>query len=310
MSLRIQTNVEAANAHRYLTQTSDMLSKSMEKLSSGYRINRAADDAAGLAISEKLKAQIGGLDQAQRNAQDAVCLVQTAEGAMAEVHSMLQRVRDLAVQFNNGTLSSTDKASITAEVAQLCAEISTIGANTTFNGIALLDRHDRDHVPGRRRGRRDPDDQQHAAVRLGLGLPGRLGDLQLLRPSVTLASIDTAIQNVSNARRTFGSVQNRLEHTLNNLSNLRGEPDRRQQPHRGCGHGVGDGQLHQAEHPAAGRYRDALAGQPAAAVGALAPARIAQPTWGWSHGLVSASAEAGPFSLSAAGPERGRSGVP
>ena len=110
MSLRIQTNVEAANAHRYLTQTSSQLSKSMEKLSSGYRINRAADDAAGLAISQKLQAQIGGLDQAQRNAQDGVSLVQTAEGAMAEVHSMLQRVRDLAVQFNNGTLSTSDKA--------------------------------------------------------------------------------------------------------------------------------------------------------------------------------------------------------
>src|ERR1700761_3096243 len=138
MSLRIQHNIEALDAHRQLQSTDDRLSKAMEQLSSGYRINRAADDAAGLAISEKLKAQIGGLDQAQRNAQDAVSLVQTAEGAMAEVHSMLQRVRDLAVQFNNGTLSTSDKASITAEVAQLCAEISAVGANTTFNGIALL----------------------------------------------------------------------------------------------------------------------------------------------------------------------------
>src|SRR6201995_3766827 len=138
MSLRIQTNIEAYDAHRNLVNTENQLSDSMQKLSSGFRINKAADDAAGLAISEKLKAQIGGLDQAQRNAQDAVSLVQTAEGAMAEVHSMLQRVRHLAVQFNNDTLSTTDKASITAEVAQLCAEISTIGANTTFNGIALL----------------------------------------------------------------------------------------------------------------------------------------------------------------------------
>src|SRR3954449_4587015 len=114
MSLRIQTNVEAFNAHRNLQGTQNKLAMSMERLSSGYRINRAADDAAGLAISERLKAQIGGLDQSQRNAQDAVSLTQTAEGAMAEVHSMLQRVRDLAVQFNNGTLSTTDKASITA----------------------------------------------------------------------------------------------------------------------------------------------------------------------------------------------------
>src|SRR5215217_8656088 len=113
------------------------MGKAMERLSSGYRINRAADDAAGLAISEKLRAQIGGLGQAQRNAQDAISLVQTAEGAMAEVHSMLQRVRDLAVQYNNGTLSTADRAAITAEVAQLCAEIARIGSDTKFNGIDL-----------------------------------------------------------------------------------------------------------------------------------------------------------------------------
>src|SRR5712691_10370894 len=116
MSLRIQNNIEAFNAHRRLEETSMKLSKSMERLSSGYRINRASDDAAGLAISEKLRAEIGGLDQAQRNTQDAVSMVQTAEGAMAEVHSMLQRVRELAVEYNNGTLSASDKASITGEV--------------------------------------------------------------------------------------------------------------------------------------------------------------------------------------------------
>src|ERR671928_711671 len=116
MSLRINTNVEAFNAHRQLVATTSKMGKAMERLSSGYRINRAADDAAGLAISEKLRAQIGGLEQAQRNTQDAVSLVQTAEGAMNEVHSMLQRVRDLAVQFNNGTLATAEKAAITAEV--------------------------------------------------------------------------------------------------------------------------------------------------------------------------------------------------
>src|ERR1700741_3170161 len=119
MSLRIQSNPEAMNAHRMLTQNSDKLQKSMERLSSGFRINKAADDAAGLAISEKLRAQVGGLQQAQRNAQDAVSLVQTAEGSLTEVHAMLQRTRDLAVQFANGTLSTSDKAAITAEVAQL-----------------------------------------------------------------------------------------------------------------------------------------------------------------------------------------------
>src|ERR671926_1908264 len=126
MSLRIQNNVEAFNAHRNLAGTESKLATSMERLSSGYRINRAADDAAGLAISEKLQTQVGGLDQARRNAQDAVSLVQTAEGSMSEVQSMLQRVRDLAVQYNNGTLSASDKAAITNEVAQLCDEIGRI----------------------------------------------------------------------------------------------------------------------------------------------------------------------------------------
>src|ERR671929_1316577 len=115
MGLRIQTNVEALNAPRQPTATADKAAKAMEKLSSGYRISRAADDAAGLAISEKMEAQIGGLDQAQRNAQDGVSLVQTAEGALGEVHSMLQRVRDLKVQFNNDTLADEDKDSIAAE---------------------------------------------------------------------------------------------------------------------------------------------------------------------------------------------------
>ena len=112
MGLRIQNNIEAFNTHRQLTATATQASKSMEKLSSGYRINRAADDAAGLGISEKMRGQIGGLAQAQRNAQDGISLVQTAEGALDEVHSMLQRVRDLKVQFNNGTLDGDDKDAI------------------------------------------------------------------------------------------------------------------------------------------------------------------------------------------------------
>ena len=119
MSLRIQTDIEAMDAHRNLFNTSNAISQSMEKLGSGYRINKAADDAAGLAISEKLQTQVGDLEQAQRNAQDEVSLVQTAEGSMSEVQMMLQRVRELVVQYNNGTLSVSDKASITNEVAQL-----------------------------------------------------------------------------------------------------------------------------------------------------------------------------------------------
>jgi flagellin len=218
MSLRIQNNVEAFNAHRQLTGTGAKLSKSMEKLASGYRINRAADDSAGLAISEKLRAQIGGLGQAQRNAQDAVSLVQTAEGAMAEVHAMLQRVRDLAVQFNNGTLSTSDKASITGEVAQLCAEISTIGSNTKFNGIALLTGSTSITFQV---GAEDSQTLTVSAVALfGSGSSYKVdSSIFTFSGTVTLASIDAAIQNVADARSTFGSVQNRLEHTLNNLGN-------------------------------------------------------------------------------------------
>ena len=124
MSVRINTNIEALNAQRNLSTTAATFAKSVEKLSSGLRINRAADDAAGLAISQKLQAQVTGLNQAQRNAQDGVSMVQTAEGALNEVHSMLQRIRELAVQYKNGTLASTDKAAIVSEVNQLQSEIS------------------------------------------------------------------------------------------------------------------------------------------------------------------------------------------
>src|SRR4051795_7342678 len=138
MSLRINTNVEAFNAHRELEGTQTMLSKSMEKLSSGLRINRAADDAAGLAISEKMRAQIRGIARAHQNALDGISMVQTGEGALNEVHSILQRVRELAVQYNNGTLSTPDRAAITAEITQLSAEVSRIVSSTKFNGINLL----------------------------------------------------------------------------------------------------------------------------------------------------------------------------
>src|SRR3954449_8073571 len=138
MGLRIQNNIEAFNTHRQLTATASEASKSMEKLSSGYRINRAADDAAGLGISEKMRGQIGGLAQAQRNAQDGISLVQTAEGALSEVHSMLERVRDLKVQFNNGTLDNNDKTAIAAEVFEISKEVNDIVGQTKFNGTAVF----------------------------------------------------------------------------------------------------------------------------------------------------------------------------
>src|SRR5688572_21931772 len=138
MGLRINNNVEAFNAHRQLSATSEKLGKSMERLSSGYRINRAADDAAGLAISEKLRGQISGLAQAQRNAEDAISLVQTAEGSLTEVHAMLQRIRELAVQYKNGSLSGSDRTAIQAEVDQLASEVQRIGSQSEFNSIKLL----------------------------------------------------------------------------------------------------------------------------------------------------------------------------
>jgi len=137
--MRIYNNVNAVNAQRNLSITGFALAKSIEKLSSGLRINRAADDAAGLSISEKLRAQVKGIAQAQRNAQDGISMIQTAEGALNEVHSMLQRMRELAVQAANDTLTTEDRRAIDSELASLRTEIDAIVARTTFNGKSLLD---------------------------------------------------------------------------------------------------------------------------------------------------------------------------
>src|SRR3712207_3573103 len=140
MGLRVNNNIAAFNAYRNLSVTDGQMSKSLEKLSSGLRINRAADDAAGLSISEGLRAQIGGLKVAVRNAQDGVSVVQTAEGALTETHSILQRMRDLAVQAaNDGALSDTDKAKANEEFSALKSELDDIAKKTTFNGTELLD---------------------------------------------------------------------------------------------------------------------------------------------------------------------------
>jgi flagellin len=199
MSLRIQTNVEAFNAHRNLVSTSEGLAKSMERLSSGYRINRAADDAAGLAISERLRAQVKGIGQAQRNVQDAVSVVQTAEGALNEVHSMLQRTRELAVQFQNGSLSESDKTSIQSEINQLASEVEQIGEDTEFNGIKLLN--------------------EKATITFQVGAnDGEVISVSTISLETDIEEIDEAIEAVSSQRAEFGAVQNRLEHTLNNLA--------------------------------------------------------------------------------------------
>jgi flagellin len=208
MGLRIQNNVEAFNAHRQLTGTAGKAAKAMEKLSSGYRVNRAADDAAGLAISEKMRAQIGGLAQAQRNAQDGVSLVQTAEGALNEVHSMLGRIRDLKVQYDNGTLSTDDKTAISNEVTALKDEITAIGTETKFNGQALLTGTAFDFVVG---------SGGEKISTTGVTLSTDIGTIDITA-SAGLTDVDSAITKVSESRSKLGAVQNRLEHRLNNLA--------------------------------------------------------------------------------------------
>jgi flagellin len=214
MSLRINSNVEAFNAHRQLVGTSAKLQKSMERLSSGMRINRAADDAAGLAISERLRAQSTGLAQAQRNAQDAVSLVQTAEGSLNEVHAMLQRVRELAVQYKNGSLSSNDQLAIQSEVNQLASEIERIGSSAQFNGISLLNSATSITFQV---GANDGEVIAVATISLGAALGSLYSQLTTTGTS-DISEIDAAINAVSTQRAGFGAVQNRLEHTLNNLA--------------------------------------------------------------------------------------------
>jgi flagellin len=234
MGLRIQNNVEAFNAHRQLTQTSAKAAKAMERLSSGYRVNRASDDAAGLAISEKMRSQIGGLAQAQRNAADAVSLVQTAEGAMTTVHSMLQRVRDLVVQRENGTLDADDKSAINKEIVQLSNEVNDIRTKTTFNGIFLLQGDANGAAAGTPTtvtfqvgaGGTDTITANVANIGAGAGMTA-LGTVsaaatpaaaETAAAALTIANADAAIKEISTIRSDFGAVQNRLEHRLSNLA--------------------------------------------------------------------------------------------
>ena len=214
----VQHNLQAMNASRTLNITAGQAAKSTEKLSSGYKINRAADDAAGLSISERMRRQIRGLDRASTNAQDGVSAVQTAEGALTEVHSMLQRINELAVQGANGTNSSKDWEAINSEVQALKAEIKRIGSTTDFNGKKLL---------------------KGVSVNIFVGY--NAGSMNRIKISGTILSdvadkissvnstdsaeslitaVTSAIQMVSTARSNFGAVQNRLEHTIDNLDNI------------------------------------------------------------------------------------------
>jgi flagellin len=214
MSLRIQNNVEAFNAHRRLVDTSHKMSKSMERLASGYRINKAADDAAGLAISENLRGQIRGLGQAQRNTNDAVSMVQVGEAALVEVHSMLQRIRELAVQYKNGSLSTADQGAIQSEVNQLASEIDRIGSDSEFNNIKMLN-----SATGRITFQVGSDDGQTigiSTVSLGQSISASVYALSVAGNDIS--EIDAAITAVSNQRAVFGAIQNRLEHTLSSAS--------------------------------------------------------------------------------------------
>lgn len=220
MGLRINSNVEALNAHRHLSIISSQLAKSMERLASGLRINRASDDAAGLAISEKILAQVKGLDQAVRNAQDAISLVQTAEGALQETHGILQRLRELAVQAANGTLTDQDRDAIQKEVDNLLAEIDRIALTTEFNTNPLLggtlttDTTFTFHVGAGSLHYIQLD--IGAANTAALEING-LGVTTAALAQSAIASLDNAIKLVSGNRANLGAMQNRLEHTIANL---------------------------------------------------------------------------------------------
>jgi len=232
MGLRINNNIAAQNAYRNLSVTDGQMSKSLEKLSSGYRINRAADDAAGLSISEGLRSQIGGLKVAVRNAQDGISVVQTAEGALTETHSILQRMRDLSVQASStGSQDSDARSAAQTEFSQLNEELDRIATTTAFGGQKLLDTSSTAYQGTFQVGANGSSSDQiavdlsTAAFGSGSTLTGfdssglGVGALDLTTAgTAAIDSIDTAIKGVSTARATLGAYQNRFEHTINNLN--------------------------------------------------------------------------------------------
>ncbi|MCF6509333.1 flagellin [Blastococcus sp. MG754426] len=226
MGLRINQNIAALNAHRNLSITDSQMSKSLEKLSSGFRINRAADDAAGLAISEGLRSQVGGLKVAVRNAQDGVSVVQTAEGALTEVHSILQRVRDLTVQAGNtGVVDEKARGYIAKEVEQLKGALDNIADRTDFNGTKLLQASGGSALSltfqtGANGGETVSVTLSNVtAVASAIGtVATNLAASGTYNASADLTSIDTQIKQVSSDRATLGASQNRFESTINSLN--------------------------------------------------------------------------------------------
>lgn len=223
--MRINTNIAAMNTYSRLTAANTAKTNSLAKLSSGSRINKAGDDAAGLAISEKMKSQIGGLTQAKRNAQDGISLVQTAEGALNESHSILERMRDLAVQGANDTLTSTDRGSINKELKDLHEELTRIADTTEFNTKKLLGKENNGFTF-----QIGANEQQTLTVTIqkmsGESLLGSTAEQFSITSGATnvrmkdgmISKIDQAIAKVSDQRAALGAVQNRLEHTINNLT--------------------------------------------------------------------------------------------
>ncbi|MGD9154290.1 MAG: flagellin [Bacillota bacterium] len=218
--MRIVNNISAMNTHRVLQGTDNAMGKNLEKLSSGLRINRAADDAAGLAISEKMRNQISGTKQAMRNAQDGISMIQTAEGALNETHAILNRMRDLAVQAKNGTLQDDDRDKLNKEFTALQAELNRISDTTEFNTKKLLDGSKADgvifHVGANTGQPHEIAIHLNSASADALGVGGSsVGTAVTAKASID--AIDTAISRVSDSRGHLGAVQNRLEHTINNL---------------------------------------------------------------------------------------------
>ncbi|MGH1550133.1 flagellin [Leifsonia poae] len=227
MGMQINTNIAANNAYRNLNNTQSDLSKSLEKLSSGLRINRAADDAAGLAISEGLKSQVGGLTVAARNAQDGISVVQTAEGSLTEVHSILQRMRDLAVQGGNDSNNATSRAAIQTEADELGKELYRITNGTNFNGIDLLKGGTLTFQVGAGSTANDSIDVNLANVATSVGAlasadgvanPTGFDVTDNAAAKTTITAIDGAIDAISTARSTLGASQNRFESAVRSLN--------------------------------------------------------------------------------------------
>jgi flagellin len=227
MSLFVNTNTSALNAQRQLMNSSNSLNTSFERLSSGFRINRASDDAAGLQIAERMTTQVNGLNQAVRNANDAISLTQTAEGALSETTSSLQRIRQLAVQSQNGINSSADRTALQKEVSALKLEISRISTDTQFNSVDLLSgAFSAAFLIGANSGQTISVNLQGSSLggisgfgNGGLGLSGlsveTFGDA-----SAALVAIDAAISGIGGARADLGALTNRFQSTIRNLTNI------------------------------------------------------------------------------------------